>query len=85
MPRLVHSVPQYRLHKGSGQAVVSLHGKDYYLDPWKFLASQVEYDRHTTPVTGRGGCHPRRCHSDGASGARGARAHRHQACTRPFF
>ena len=45
MPRLVRSVPKYRLHRGSGQAVVTLHGKDYYLGPWKSAASRVEYDR----------------------------------------
>lgn len=45
MPRLVHSVPQYRRHKRSGQAVVTLHGQDRYLGPWRSVASKVEYDR----------------------------------------
>jgi hypothetical protein len=31
MPRLVHALPKYRLYKGSGKAVDTLNGKDYYL------------------------------------------------------
>lgn len=41
----VGRVPKYRLHKPTGQAVVTLSGKDHYLGPWKSKASQVEYDR----------------------------------------
>lgn len=39
------SVPKYRLHRPSGQAVVTISGKDHYLGPWKSRASRVEYDR----------------------------------------
>lgn len=39
------STPKYRLHRASGQAVVTIAGKDYYLGPWKSKASRVEYDR----------------------------------------
>ncbi|HUT10977.1 MAG TPA: site-specific integrase, partial [Thermoguttaceae bacterium] len=45
MPRLVHSTPKYRKHRASGQAVVTIQGKDFYLGPWKSKASLVEYDR----------------------------------------
>lgn len=45
MPKLVESVPKYRLHRASGQAVVTIQGKDFYLGPWKSKASRVEYDR----------------------------------------
>jgi integrase len=38
-------IPSYRLHKPSGQAVVTLNGKDYYLGPWMSKASRFEYDR----------------------------------------
>ena len=38
-------VPQYRRHKPSGQAVVTLAGKDHYLGQWKSAASKVNYDR----------------------------------------
>src|SRR3954454_8363440 len=31
MPRLTKKLPSYRLHKPSGQAIVSLDGKDFYL------------------------------------------------------
>jgi hypothetical protein len=37
--------PSYRLHKPSGQAVVTLSGKDFYLGPWKSAASREAYDR----------------------------------------
>jgi integrase len=45
MPRLVSATPKYRHHRASGQAVVTITGKDHYLGPWKSKASQVEYDR----------------------------------------
>jgi hypothetical protein len=47
MPRLTKSVPTYRHHKPSNQAVVTLDGHDYYLGPWKSKASKTEYDRLT--------------------------------------
>ena len=31
MPRLKNKVPSYRLHKATGQAVVTLNGRDIYL------------------------------------------------------
>ncbi len=41
MPRLTHKVPSYRLHKASGQAVVTLNGRDRWpgtpLQPEKVL------------------------------------------------
>ena len=39
------SLPSYRLHKASGQAVVTLNGKDFYLGRYKSKASRDEYDR----------------------------------------
>ena len=33
MPKLNSSLPKYRLHRASGQAVVTLYGKDIYLGP----------------------------------------------------
>ncbi|WP_182870888.1 tyrosine-type recombinase/integrase [Rhodopirellula sp. JC639] len=45
MPRLTKSVPKYRLHRATGQAVVTLAGRDHYLGPWKSKASLIEYDR----------------------------------------
>ena len=33
MPRLNQSLPRYRKHKASGQAVVHLSGQDFYLGP----------------------------------------------------
>ena len=38
-------VPSYRKHKKSGQAVVTLSGKDHYLGPYGTHGSRVEYDR----------------------------------------
>lgn len=45
MPKLNHAVPKYRLHKASGQAVVTIQGRVHYLGPWQSKASQLEYDR----------------------------------------
>ena len=45
MPRLVHATPKYRRHKASGQAVVTIAGRDHYLGPYGSKASKVEYDR----------------------------------------
>lgn len=45
MPKLINSVPKYRRHKQSGQAIVTLNGRDYLLGPWGTKASRVKYDR----------------------------------------
>jgi integrase len=45
MPRLTVSNPKYRKHRASGQAVVTLDGKDHYLGPHGTNASHGEYDR----------------------------------------
>jgi hypothetical protein len=37
--------PSYRLHKPSGQAVVTLNGRDFYLGEWNSSQSRAEYDR----------------------------------------
>jgi hypothetical protein len=38
-------VPSYRRHKPTGQAVVTLGGRDVYLGKWNSKASRAEYDR----------------------------------------
>jgi integrase len=45
MPFLVERIPKYCKHKASGQAVVTIGGKDHYLGPWNSKASRAEYDR----------------------------------------
>ncbi|PHQ34324.1 tyrosine-type recombinase/integrase [Rhodopirellula bahusiensis] len=45
MPKLSKSLPKYRKHKASGQAIVNLGGKDHYLGPHGTKTSRVEYDR----------------------------------------
>ena len=45
MPRLTTSLPKYRKHKASGQAIVNLDGSDFYLGPYGSQASRREYDR----------------------------------------
>ena len=45
MPRLTNSVPKYRKHRASGQAIVEIGGKTHYLGPHGTKASKVEYDR----------------------------------------
>jgi len=44
MPRR-RKLPKYRRHKPSGQAVVTLSGKDFYLGPFDSAVSRVEFDR----------------------------------------
>ena len=44
MPRLVHALPKYRKHRASGQAVVTLNGRDFYLGPHGTKASKAQYD-----------------------------------------
>ncbi len=38
-------VPTYRRHRNSGQAVVTLSGRDFYLGPHGSKVSRLEYDR----------------------------------------
>lgn len=45
MPKLTNSLPKYRKHRSSGQAVVSIAGHDVYLGPHGTKASRAEYDR----------------------------------------
>lgn len=45
MPRLSDSLPKYRKHRASGQAVVTLSGRDFCLGPHGTRASRREYDR----------------------------------------
>ena len=45
MLRLKNIVPSYRKHKQSGQAIVTLSGRDYLLGPYGTEASRQKYDR----------------------------------------
>jgi integrase len=45
MPARRPRTPSYRLHKPTGQAVVTLSGKDFYLGRHGTAASRAEYDR----------------------------------------
>ncbi len=38
-------LPKYRKHRASGQAVVTLNGRDFYLGPHGTQASKIQYDR----------------------------------------
>jgi hypothetical protein len=42
VPRLVQAVPKYRKHRASGQAIVTISGRDHYLGPFNSKASKVE-------------------------------------------
>lgn len=43
MPKLTNRPPSYRHHKPSGQAVVTVGGRDHYLGPYGSPASHVKY------------------------------------------
>ncbi len=45
MPKLQRTVPSCSLHKRSGQAVVRLSGRDYYLGLYNSTESRDRYDR----------------------------------------
>lgn len=45
MPKLVNSVPKYRKHRASGQAVVTIGGRDFYLGKYGTAASRQAYQR----------------------------------------
>ncbi|MBN2561143.1 MAG: tyrosine-type recombinase/integrase [Phycisphaerae bacterium] len=45
MPKLIRKLPSYRHHKASGQAVVTLSGRDHYLGPYGSAESHAEYKR----------------------------------------
>ena len=45
MPKLTRRIPSYRLHKASGQAVVTLNGRDHYLGPHNTESSRRVYER----------------------------------------
>jgi len=44
MPRRTRSVPLYRKHRVSGQAIVTLNGRNLYLGPHGSIASRDECD-----------------------------------------
>lgn len=48
MPRAADFIPTYRIHRASGQAIVTLSGVDFYLGPFGSKVSRLEYDRHVT-------------------------------------
>ena len=45
MPKLRHALPKYRLHRASGQAVITVGGCDYYLGPFGSPGSFEARDR----------------------------------------
>ena len=45
MPRLKKQPPAYRLHKSTGQAVVSFQGEKIYLGPYDSMQSRDRYDK----------------------------------------
>jgi hypothetical protein len=45
MSKLSTAVPKYRKHRASGQAVVTINGKDHDLGPHGTKVSKGEYDR----------------------------------------
>jgi integrase len=45
MPRLFHTVPKYRKHRQSGQAIVTICGRDILLGRYGTAASRAKYGR----------------------------------------
>ena len=57
MPRTTKP-PAYRLYRRTGQAVVTLNGRDYYLGRYRTDASRDEYDRLIAEWLSSGRCLP---------------------------
>jgi len=54
MPALSKSLPKYRKHGASGQAVVTIAGVDHYLGPHRSATSRRDYDRLVAGWLARG-------------------------------
>jgi integrase len=54
MPRLTRKLPSYCRHKASGQAVVTLDGRDVYLGPYGSPESKDAYDKAVAEWLARG-------------------------------
>ncbi len=61
MPKLTNRLPSYRLHKPSGQAIVTLDGRDFYLgthntdesrDRYKLIIQEWLVSQKKLPPTG---------------------------------
>lgn len=68
MPRLANKLPSYRFHRASGQAVVTLNGRDVYLgnyntdesrDRYKLVIQEWLAGERQLPPSGPTGSHPR--------------------------
>jgi hypothetical protein len=59
MARRRNTIPSYRLHRASGQAVVTLNGVDHYPGLHDTEASRQEYDWVTAQWLARGRTLPR--------------------------
>jgi integrase len=64
MPSQSPRVPSYRHHKPSGQAVVTLSGRDIYLGKYNSAASRAEYNRLVSEWMAHGGRLPQNQASD---------------------
>ena len=59
MPKIsADATPRYRNHKASGQAIVTISGRDHYLGPHGSAASRREYDRLITEWIANGRTEP---------------------------
>jgi hypothetical protein len=58
-------IPTCRRHKPTGQALVTLNGKDHYLGTWNTAVSKTEYNRLIGEWLAAGRCLPAsRCGND---------------------
>ena len=51
-------IPSYRHHRSSGQAIVTINGKDLYLGKYKLPESRTEYQRVINEWLTRHRTHP---------------------------
>jgi hypothetical protein len=70
MPRLTNRPPKYRFHKASGQAVVTIGGRDFYLGQYDSDETWAEYRRLVAEWCGRPAPTPPRKTKSDAGAAR---------------
>jgi hypothetical protein len=64
MPKHIHAIPNYRKHKATGQAVVTVAGRDIYLGKHNSAASRQEYNRIIAEWIAHSGTLPQRQAND---------------------
>jgi hypothetical protein len=83
MPKNTVKIPAYRLHKGSGQAIVQINGNRHYLGKYKSEKSEERYRRLAVVLGDVSGGLVCRDYDDSAAFGRWSAAHPNYATALP--